>query len=197
MAHLFDIPYLLTTFGYLGIFVIVFLESGIFFPLPGDSLLFTAGIFASAQYLNIFILLPLIWLATFLGGYSGYLIGSNLLRLRKYYFFQKFFQQKHIDKASEFFMKYGNLAITFCRFVPVVRTFVPVVAGIVKVDYKVFMKYSAIGSFLWSFSMTLLGYFLGQIFPQIQDTLWIIVILVVIVSLLPFVAEYIRRKRMN
>ncbi|OGI81821.1 hypothetical protein A3I95_02480 [Candidatus Nomurabacteria bacterium RIFCSPLOWO2_02_FULL_44_12] len=197
MDQLFDIPYLLTTFGYTGIFVIVFLESGIFFPLPGDSLLFTAGIFAAAQYLNIFILLPLIWLSTFLGGLSGYWVGSNLLKLRKYTFFQKFFKQEHIDKASEFFLKYGNVAITFCRFVPVVRTFVPVVAGIVKVDYKVFMKYSAIGSFLWSFVMTSLGYFLGQIFPQIQKSLWVIVILVVIVSLLPFLVEYVRRRRAN
>lgn len=195
MNHLFDITYLITTYGYLGIFIIVFLESGILFALPGDSLLFTAGLFASVYDFNLFFLIFIIFLGTFFGGVIGYEIGVNLIKLRRFSLFNKVFRQEHIDKAHQFFQKYGKFAVTISRFVVIVRTFLPMVAGIARMEYKSFIKYSLIGSMLWSTSLTLLGYFLGRIFPQIKDYLMWIMVFVVIASILPLIFELIRRKK--
>jgi membrane-associated protein len=195
MTHLFDITYLITTYGYLGIFIIVFLESGILFALPGDSLLFTAGLFASVYSFNLFFLIMLISVATFFGGAVGYEIGVYLEKLKKFSFFKVILKQEHIDKAHKFFNKYGKVAIVFSRFVPIVRTFTPIVAGIARVPYKFFTKYSLIGSILWSTIVTLVGYFLGRAFPIIKDYLWVIAVLVVLVSLLPIIFEIMRNRK--
>jgi membrane-associated protein len=195
MNHLFDITYLINAYGYLGIFVIIFLESGLFFALPGDSLLFTAGLFASAYNFNLFFLISIIFLATFLGGLGGYQIGVYLEKLRKYIFFRKILRQDYIDRAYQFFIKYGKSAIVFSRFVPIIRTFTPIVAGIVRVPYKFFIKYSLISSVLWATTVTLVGYFLGRAFPVIKDYLWVMAIMVVLVSLLPIVFEMIRSRK--
>lgn len=189
MQHLFDITYLITTFGYFGIFVIVFLESGIIFALPGDSLLFTAGLFASVYSFNLIFLISIIFLATFLGGLGGYQIGIYLEKLRKFHFFRIILKEEYIIRAHEFFFKYGKFAIIFSRFVPIVRTFTPIVAGIARVPYNFFVKNSLISSVLWSTTITLLGYFLGRIFPQVRDYLWVIAIMVVLVSLVPILLE--------
>jgi membrane-associated protein len=195
MLQLFDIPYLITTYGYLGIFIIVFLESGIFFALPGDSLLFTAGLLASVFSLDIWVLIPLIFVSTFLGGIVGYEIGLHLEKLSHYTFFRKILKQEHLDKTHKFFDKHGKFTVIFSRFVPIVRTFVPVVAGAVRMNYKLFIKYSLISSFLWSTTITLLGYFLGQIFPHIKNYLSYMVILIVIVSTLPIFYEMMQEKK--
>jgi len=195
MLELFNIPYLITTYGYIGIFSIVFLESGIFFALPGDSLLFTAGLLASTTYLKLYLLIPLVFVGTFLGGIVGYYIGVHIERLRKYSFLNKILKEEYINKAHEFFVRYGKSAILFSRFVPIVRTFTPIVAGIAKMDYKLFIKYSLMSSLLWSTIVTLAGYFLGQIFPQIKDYMSVVIILVVLVSLLPGVVEMMRKKK--
>ena len=195
MNHLFDITYLITAYGYLGIFVIIFLESGLFFALPGDSLLFTAGLLASVFNFNLFFLIFIIFLATFLGGLGGYQIGVYLDRLRKFSFFRKILKEEYINRAHQFFIKYGKSAIVFSRFVPIVRTFVPIVAGIARVPYKFFIKYSLISSILWSAIVTLLGYFLGKAFPIIKDYLWIIAILVILISLLPIFFEIIQNRK--
>jgi membrane-associated protein len=197
MTHLFDIPYLITTYGYVGIFIIIFLESGIFFALPGDSLLFTAGLFASAYGFNLFSLIFLIFVATFLGGMVGYEIGTYLEKLKKYSFFRVILKQEHIDKMHKFFAKYGKFAIVFARFIPLGRTFLPIVAGIAEVPYKFFIKYSLISSLLWSTTVTLLGYFLGRAFPVIKDYLWLMAILVIIVSLIPFFVEVFRNRKIR
>ncbi|MBI3888580.1 DedA family protein [Candidatus Nomurabacteria bacterium] len=195
MNHLFDITYLLTTYSYLGIFIIVFLESGILFALPGDSLLFTAGLFASVYSFNLFLLIFIIFVGTFFGGVVGYEIGVYLEKLKKYSFFRVVLKQEHINEAHKFFDKYGKFAIVFSRFVPIVRTFTPIVAGIARVHYKLFIKYSLIGSFFWATTVTLLGYFLGRAFPIIKDYLWVIAILVVLVSLIPIFIEMMRRRK--
>ena len=195
MTHLFDITYLLTTYGYLGIFIIIFLESGILFALPGDSLLFTAGLFASAYSFNLFFLIFIIFVATFFGGAAGYEIGFYLEKLKKYSFFRLILKQEHINKAHEFFAKYGKFAIVFSRFVPIVRTFTPIVAGIARVPYKFFTKYSLVGSILWSTIVTLAGYFLGRAFPIIKDYLWVIAVSVVLVSLLPIIFEIMKNRK--
>ena len=195
MPEFFDISYLITTYGYVGIFIIVFLESGIFFALPGDSLLFTAGLFALAFSLNIYLLVPLIFVATFLGGVVGYEVGVHIVKLQNFKFFKKILKKEHIDDAHEFFEKHGKMAVIFSRFVPIVRTFVPIVAGVAKMDYKPFIRYSLVGSVLWATVVPLSGYFLGSIFPQIKDYLWVIVVLIIIASVAPIIYEIWRSEK--
>ncbi len=195
MTHLFDIAYLFTTYGYLGIFVIIFLESGLFFALPGDSLLFTAGLFASVYNFNLFLLIAVIFFATFLGGLGGYEIGVYLEKLRKFSFFKAILKEEYINRAHEFFGKYGKFAIVFSRFVPIVRTFTPIVAGIARVPYKFYVKYSLISSIFWSAIITLAGYFLGRAFPIIKDYLWVVAVLVILVSLVPIFIEVVKGRK--
>jgi membrane-associated protein len=179
----------------LGIFIIILLESGIFFALPGDSLLFTAGLLASVLDLKLPLLISVIFFATFLGGILGYEIGFYLEKLKRYSFFRKILKQEYIDKTHEFFEQHGKLAIVFSRFIPIVRTFTPIVAGIARVPYNFFIKYSLISSILWSTIVTLAGYFLGRIFPTIKDYLWVIAGMVILVSLVPILLEVIRNSR--
>lgn len=195
MLELFNIVEIIQNYGYIGIFSIVFLESGIFFALPGDSLLFTVGVLASADILSIYFVIPLIFVATFTGGLTGYQIGVHLNKLNNYSVFRKILQKKHIDTAEKFFQKYGKFTIVFSRFVPIVRTFAPIVAGIVRMPYKTFLKYSFIGSMLWATSITLLGYFLGRVIPEIKDYMSFFVILVVLLSLVPAIYEVAKEQR--
>jgi membrane-associated protein len=195
MNNLFDITHLLTTYGYPGIFIVIFLESGLFFALPGDSLLFTSGLLVAVLGLKLPILISVIFLATFLGGIGGYLIGVYLDSLRRFSFFKFILKEKYINKAHEFFVKYGRFAIVFSRFVPIVRTFTPIVAGIARVPYKFYIKYSLIGAVAWSISMTLAGYFLGRAFPIIKDYLWVVAILVVLVSVVPIFIQVIKERK--
>lgn len=195
LSNLFNITYLISTYGYFGIFIVVFLESGIFFALPGDSLLFSVGVFASSGILNIFILIPLIFVSTFLGGMFGYYVGMNIERLLHYPFFKKILKDEYVKKAHVFFEKHGKYAIIFSRFVPVVRTFMPIVAGIVKMKYSLFIRYSFVSSLLWSTTVTLLGYFLGNTFPWIKDYMPIFILLVIILSIIPVLIEILRKRR--
>ncbi len=195
MFHLFDITYVVSHYGYLGIFVIVFLESGVFPPLPGDSLLFTAGLLVAVLNLNLFFLIALIFVATFLGGVLGYEIGVNLEKLHRFSFFKKILNHKHIETTHKFFAQYGRFAVIISRFVPVVRTFVPIVAGIARMDYIKFLKYSLISSALWSSSMTLLGFFLGKAFPHIKDYISLVIVIIVVLSVIPMFWEIFRKKK--
>ncbi len=195
MINPFNIPEVLALYGYIGVFVIVFLESGIFFPLPGDSLLFTAGILASGLGLNIGFLIPLIFIATLLGGIAGYYLGTQIEKLHNYSFFRKILSQEHINTAHNFFEKYGRFAVVFSRFVPLVRTFIPIVAGIARMDYKKFLKYSLISSLLWSTTITLAGFFLGRSFPLIKDYLHYFIFLIILLSILPGIFEWMRTRQ--
>ena len=195
MNILFDIEFLLRTYGYVGIFVVVFLESGVVFMLPGDSLLFTAGLLAYAVNLNIFILIPIIFVATFLGGISGYFVGVYIESLRKYEIFKKILKPEYILEAHKFFEKHGKFAIIISRFLPILRTFTPMVAGIARMSKRSFILYSLISSLLWSTTVTLLGYFLGQSFPQIKNYLSLVILLVVIVSILPAIWHWLRTRQ--
>ena len=192
---LFNIPHLLSTYGYIGVFIIVFLESGIFFALPGDSLLFTAGLLAPALGFNLWSLIPLIFIATFFGGIAGYVIGIYIERLHNFAFFRKILKKEHIDTAHNFFERHGFSSILISRFIPIVRTFLPIVAGIAKMKFEKFIVYSFFSSILWSTSVTLVGYFLGIRFPWIGDYMEYIIILVVLVSVIPIVLEWWRERR--
>ena len=195
MNNLFDITHILTTYGYPGIFIVIFLESGLFFALPGDSLLFTSGLLVAVLGLKLPILIGVIFLATFLGGLMGYEIGAYLEKLRKFSFFRLILKQEYIHKTHQFFDKYGKSAIVFSRFVPIIRTFTPIVAGIARVPYKFFIKYSLISSIAWATAITLIGYFLGRMFPIISHYLWVVAILVVLVSLVPILVQIIKERK--
>ncbi len=195
MEHILDITGIITTYGYVGIALIVFLESGIFFALPGDSLLFTAGVLASTGILSIWKLVPIIFIFTFIGGLFGYFVGMHIKRLHEYSFFRKILKEEYIKKAEHFYAKYGRLTIILSRFVPIVRTFAPIVAGIVKMNYGRFLKYTFISSILWSTIVPLVGFFLGRLVPQIKDYMSFFIILVVFLSILPIVFEIIKGKK--
>ncbi len=182
------------TLSYLILFSTIFVETGlVFFPfLPGDSLLFAAGAFATLGSFNIFFLLVLLWIAAFAGDSVNYWIGRK--------FGQKLIanpripiNQEHIDKTQQFYNKHGSKTIFLARFVPIVRTFAPFMAGIGKMHYPNFLNYNATGALAWIIGVTLLGYFFGNI-PFIKDNFSIAVLAIVILSILPLLYELITSK---
>lgn len=182
---------------YLLLFV-VFAETGLFvgFFLPGDSLLFTAGLLCSTGILEIHIaiLIILIITAAVVGNMVGYTFGKKvgpLLFKRKSGFF---FRQEHLITANKFYMKHGKKTIILSRFFPIVRTFAPIVAGIVKLDYYRFFIYSLAGAFLWVVILVLTGYFLGEYVPKTKDYLGYIVIFLIVITSIPFIYNSIRSK---
>jgi membrane-associated protein len=195
MPEFFDISHIITAYGQLGIFIIVFLESGIFFPLPGDSLIFTAGLLAPALHFNIIFLTLIVFLAAFGGGLVGYYIGTKLEYFYRYAFFRKTIKREYINEAHIFLEKHGLSAMLLSRFLPVVRTFLPIVAGIAHMKYYDFIRYSLLGSFVWAVVFTMGGYFLGQSFPQMQDYLLYVIIIVVFLSILPGIIHYYRKRK--
>ncbi len=194
-----DMPLLIKTVGYLGFFIIVFAESGLLvgFFLPGDSLLFTAGVLASQDYLSIWILLPLAFLGAVAGDSVGYAFGR---RVGPKIFTRDdslFFHKDHIMRASRFYEVHGAKTIVIARFMPVVRTFAPIVAGVGKMHYPTFLFYNIIGGVLWGIGLLLAGYFLGSVIPNIDHYLLPIVAGIIFLSILPgtihLVREYRRR----
>jgi membrane-associated protein len=176
----------------------VFAETGLFvgFFLPGDSLLFTAGLFCSTGLLNLHpsLLVVLIITAAVAGNMVGYAFGKKvgpLLFKRKSGFF---FRQEHLVAAHEFYLKHGKKTIILSRFLPIVRTFAPIVAGIVKLDYRKFFIYSLVGAILWVSTLVLSGYFLGKYIPGTKDYLGYIVIFLIVITSIPFVYNSIKKK---
>jgi membrane-associated protein len=197
-----DPKHLIDVFGLLGIFAIVFAESGLLigFFLPGDSLLFTAGFLASApSSIDPALHLPLVPLliglpiAAVAGDQVGYLfgrrVGPALFRRPD----SRVFKRQHIDKAQAFFDKYGAKTIVLARFVPIVRTFAPVVAGVSGMEYRRFVTYNVVGGVAWSLGITILGYFLGQV-DVIEENLELAILTLVAISLLPLAVELLRAR---
>ncbi|MDQ1017367.1 DedA family protein [Streptomyces afghaniensis] len=186
--------YLISTFSLPGILLIVFAESGLFAFLPGDSLLFTAGLFvAEGTYISqpLWLVCTLIVLAAVLGDQVGYMIGKFLgpkLFSRPN---SKLFKQENLDKAHEFMEKHGPKAIVLARFVPIVRTFAPIVAGAGRMKYRTFLTYNVIGGITWGTGVTLAGYWLGQI-EFIKTNVEAILVLIVLLSVVPILIEYLR-----
>lgn len=194
---MFDLISLTTSAGYAGIFAIIFTESGLLvgFFLPGDSLLFTAGLLASSGILNIWILMPLIFAAAILGDNVGYYLGKRagekLFEREDSFFFKK----SNVEKTKAFYEKFGPKAIVLARFVPIVRTFAPVFAGVGSMQYRTFFFYNVLGGFIWAFGVTLAGYFLGGIIPDIDKYLLPIVGVIILTSFLPFIRQYRRGRK--
>jgi membrane-associated protein len=182
-------------FSYLAIWGIIFAESGLLvgFFLPGDSLLVTAGFLASQGKLNIVILIIGCFICAVLGdnvGYfTGYKFGRKLFRKDNY--------QKHLEKTQSFYKKHGKKTIVLARFVPIVRTFAPIIAGVGEMNYRTFMFYNLIGGFAWTFGITLLGYYLGKSLPpeQVDKYLLPIIFLIIIVSLVPSIIHVVQDMR--
>lgn len=194
-----DPGHLISTFGLIGVLLVVFAESGLLigFFLPGDSLLFTTGLLVAGHtYLTqpLWLICLLIVLAAVLGDQTGYLIGRKagpaLFRRPD----SRLFKQENVEKANAFFERYGPRSIVLARFVPIVRTFTPVIAGVGAMRYRTFVVFNVIGGTLWGVGVTVLGYFLGQI-DFVKTNIELILIAIVVVSLLPIVIEYARARR--
>lgn len=193
ITDLFGIPLtdLVQAAGYLGIFAIVLSESGLPFGFifPGDTLLFVAGLLASQGVFNIWLLLFLTTSAAIIGDTIGYWTGS--------YFGQRlfkgksafFFNQKTVEKTEAFYARYGVRAIIFARFVPTVRTFVPIFAGLGSMRYRTFVTYNIVGALLWGTGVTYLGFALGNVFPNLEHYLLPIIVAIILASSAPLLYE--------
>ena len=189
-----DPTHLIQLFGYPGLTLIVFLETGaMVFFLPGDSLLFMAGLFAGGGELNLFYLWALLIPAAIVGDAVSYFIGSKVGPALFNKPESRLFKPAHMKAAHDFYEKHGGKAIIMARFMPIVRTFVPVVAGIGKMPYQRFAMFNAVGGFLWVTSMTLAGYFLGQI-PFVKKNLEMMVIGIIFLSILPGIIAWLRAR---
>jgi membrane-associated protein len=190
---------LIEAFGTLGVFLIVFAESGLLigFFLPGDSLLFTAGLLASQDKfgLSLPVLLVGCFVAAVAGdqvGYAfGHRVGPALFRRPD----SRIFKQQYVQRANEFFEHHGRKTIVLARFVPVVRTFAPIVAGVGDMHYRTFVTFNVIGALLWAVGVTTAGYILGDTIPSIDRYLLPIIALIVVASVAPAVVEVLRQRR--
>jgi membrane-associated protein len=196
MPH-FDLVALIKAIGYIGVTVMVFAESGLLigFFLPGDSLLFTAGFLASQGYLSIWILAPLAFIAAVLGDAVGYGFGRRVGRG----LFQRpqstFFKPEYLARAEGFFTRHGGKALVLARFLPIVRTFTPIVAGAAEMRYARFALYNVLGGFLWAVGVSLAGYFLGSAIPNIDRYLLPIIVLIIAISVTPTAIHVWRENR--
>jgi membrane-associated protein len=193
-----DPKHLIEAFGLIGIALIVFAESGILIGLflPGDSLLFTAGLLAATtDVLSFPILVPTVFLAAALGdsvGYSfGLRAGPALYRRPN----SRFFKQEHLRKAREFYERRGGSAILLARFIPIVRTLAPIVAGAAGMRYRRFVAFNLLGALIWGVGVTSAGYTLGRRFPHLERYLLPAIAIIVFLSLLPPIIELIRSRR--
>lgn len=187
------------TTTYVILFLIIFVETGlVIWPfLPGDSLLFAAGAFAGAGSLNIAIIIVSLFIAAFLGDTVNYLIGKKLgLRIlqKKRKNGKQLVKQEYIDKTHEFYDKHGPKTIILARFVPIVRTFAPFVAGIGEMNYSKFISYNIIGGAIWVTGLSLLGFFFGNI-PVVKENFEIVILGIIFISILPIIIEFIRHRR--
>ncbi|MET7948274.1 VTT domain-containing protein [Micromonospora sp. NPDC005324] len=191
--------WLISTFGLIGILAIVFAESGLLigFFLPGDSLLFTAGLLvADGTYLHqpLWLMCLLVSIAAVAGDQFGYLFGRRLGPTLFRRPDSRLFKQGNLTKAQDFFGRYGARSIVLARFVPIVRTFTPIVAGASHMHYRTFLTYNVLGGTLWGCGVTVLGYFLGQV-TFVKNNIEFILIGIVVVSVLPIGVEVLRGRR--
>ena len=192
-----DVRGLIQLGGLLAICIIVFIETGLFvgFFLPGDSLLVTAGVFAAAGDLNLIALLLATSACAIAGDQVGYWIGRRAGATLYNRPDSKVFKRKHLERAHAFYEKHGAKTIVLARFVPIVRTFAPAVAGAAAMEYRRFVFYNIAGGILWVFSTVLLGYFLGRSVPNIDRHIHIVIAVVIFLSTIPIMIEFYRSRR--
>ncbi len=194
--HMQTIINLFGLYTYVILFGIIFAETGLVVApfLPGDSLLFVAGTLAGGGHLNIVIVYLLLLVAAILGDtvnyWIGHAIGPKVFATEN----SRIFKKEYLEKTQKFYEKYGGKAIILARFVPIVRTFAPFVAGVGKMHYQTFIMYNVVGGFLWITMFTLGGYFFGGL-PIVQENFHYMVVGIIIISLFPMIFEYINHKR--
>ena len=193
--HLAEVIQRYGTTTYLLLFLIVFLETGLVVTpiLPGDSLLFAAGTFAALGHLSLWPLFFLLCVAAILGDTVNYAIGARIGPKVFHYPKSRFFNPEHLKKTHEFYEKYGGKTIIIARFVPIVRTFAPFVAGVGAMSYRQFIGYNVIGGILWVSVCVFAGYFFGNL-PFVKKNFSVVVIVIVLISLLPAVIEYLKHR---
>lgn len=197
MKEFLDPKFLVETLGLIGTALIVFAESGLFFGffLPGDSLLFTAGLLASQDLIPLAPLLILCFVCAVLGDSVGYWfgrkIGPKIFSKEDSFFWNK----NHIDKSRKFFERYGKKALILARFMPIVRTFTPILAGVGTMEYKTFIRYNIIGGFLWTFGMILGGFIFGNLIPNPDKYLLPVIVGIIFISVLPGLLEFIKSRK--
>ena len=200
---------LLLSIGLIGLFLVVFAESGILigFFLPGDSLLFAAGLLTAGIEVNnqewtlangnIAVVAIGCAIAAIAGDQVGYIFGNRVGPALFKRPESRLFKPAYVDKAEAFFEKHGAKSIVLARFVPIIRTFAPIVAGVSKMHYQTFVKFNVIGGIVWGMGFPLLGYWLGSSFPWIGDNMEVAILLIVFLSLAPVAIEFIRHRRSN
>lgn len=194
-GNMFDTVTIIKTIGLLGIFLVIFFESGIFFGffLPGDSLLITAGIFAKAGYFPITTLILGVAIASMLGNSVGYFTGKMAGKK----FFEReagiFFKKKYVYEAENFYNKHGESTIVLARFIPIIRTFAPIIAGVAKMKYRNFLFYNILSAIIWALTIPLIGYYVGGLIPNVEDYVPIIGLVVIVLSLLPVIFRALRK----
>lgn len=191
-----DLALFLKTAGYLGMFLVVFAESGLLvgFFLPGDSLLFTAGFLASQHFFELIPLIGITLVAAISGDSVGYTfgkaIGPKIFTRENSFFFHK----DHLERARIFYKKHGGKTIVFARFLPIIRTFAPILAGVGNMKYTTFLFYNITGGVLWTFLLILFGYYLGKMIPDVDKYLLPIVLGIISISLIPSLAHILHYK---
>jgi membrane-associated protein len=196
--QLTDVQQLVRLGGYVGLTAIIFAETGLLvgFFLPGDSLLVTAGLLSSQPQfgLNMWLLGALLTIAAIVGNSAGYAIGfysgPKLFKREDSLLFKK----KHLIRAHDFFQKHGGKALVIARFMPIVRTFVPVVAGLGRMPFRAYTAYNVLGAVLWIWSMLFIGYFLGRYIPGIENHITKVILVVIFISLLPGLISWQRER---
>jgi len=198
LDRLRDLPALVQWAGYAGLFAIIFVETGLFFGffLPGDSLLVTAGLLASQGLpIDIRTLGVLLSVAAIVGDNTNYWIG----RLSGPRIFTReeslLFRPKHLRRAADFYAHHGPKTVVLARFMPIVRTFAPLVAGAAGMTYRTFLTFSVLGGLAWIWSMLLIGYFLGTRFPGVSAHLELMIIVIILISISPAIVSWVRAKR--
>lgn len=197
MGWLKDPQTLVAEAGLVGLALIIFSETGLLvgFFLPGDSLLISAGLFSAGGHLPIWTMAWILTAAAIIGDATGYFIGKKLgtsLYSRKD---SLLFKKKHIEQTREFYEKHGGKTIILARFIPIVRTFAPTIAGVAGMKYSNFVFYNVLGAFVWIWSLLFAGYFLGRTFPKINDHIHSVVIVVVILSVLPIFVKWLKSRK--
>lgn len=189
--HLIEFVAVYGALVYVLLFLIVFLETGIVVMpfLPGDSLLFAAGALAAIGQMNVLLLIGLLIVAAILGDSTNYYLG-NKFEMK----FKKYIKKEHLKKTHNFYEKYGNKTIVIARFVPIVRTIAPFVAGVGEMNYKNFLKFNVIGAIVWVLIFVLLGFFFGNV-PFVKDHFGFVIIAIIVISFVPILIEYIKHKR--
>lgn len=197
LNNVYNVPELIRWVGFPGLIAIVFAETGLMvgFFLPGDSLLITAGIFAAGGLLDIRLLVPALILSAIAGNATGYAIGKHTGRALYSRPDSLLFKREHLRMTQEYYEKHGAMTIVLAQFLPILRTFAPVVAGAAEMGYVKFATYNVVGAICWVASMTLAGYALGNVVPDIEKRIHYVVAIVIAVSLIPPGIAWVRRKK--